>query len=108
MWIILAWNKSCTNGQAVPAYIVALAVFLKGFWPCHRSHIMPLPACIQKQDPLKSEHLFAAIPLQVSADDGMSDHCMYLLAHSLRQRALLPRVVAAMYVKELFVLCSFD
>ena len=64
---------------------------------------MPLPACKQivcKQHPFKSEHLIAAIPLQVSADDGISDHHVYLLAHSLRQRALLSAVVAALYVKE--------
>ncbi len=64
---------------------------------------MPLPACkqfVSKQDPIKSECLFAATPLQVSAADGMSHHCMYLLAHSLRQHALLSTIVAAMYVKE--------
>ncbi len=46
------------------------------------------------------EHLSAAIPLQVSAADGMSDHCMYLLAHPLRQLALLSAVVAALCVKK--------
>ncbi len=68
---------------------------------------MPLSACqqfVSKQDLIKLEHLFAAIPLQVSADDGMSDHCM----HTLRQRALLLTVVAALYVNQVFVLCSFD
>ncbi len=97
MRIGLPGTKSCTNGQALPACIIALAVFLEVFGPTTDLMSCPcLPAnsCIQKQD-----HLFAAIPLQVSAADGI-DHCMYLLPHSLRQRALLSTVVAALYVME--------
>ena len=64
---------------------------------------MPLPACqlsVSKPHPFKSEHLFTAIPSLVSAADGMSDHCMYLVAHSLKQCVLLSTLVAVLYVKE--------